>query len=1049
MCVRQVTFLDRLFRFCCSLQRLVPYLIAVACLLAAIATSAAERRFERTSTVAGVEGAVVLDIVQDDLGFVWFGTSEGLYRFDGYSSRIFSAGKDSDGSLHSNRVSSLLLSRNGTLWVGTRGGGVSRYDAATQTFVAFRHQPDNPLSLAHDDVLDLTEDAEGRIWVATARQGLSRLDDPLTDAGTFQHFVHDPDNPKSLSDDRTRTLLFDQSGSLWVGTMGGINRVGDPLAQNPEFEAYRHDPQRLGSLPDDEVWSLKQDSEGNLWAGMWGGGLARLDNPDAVPMDATFTRFAADPDDSTSLSDNRVMRIFEDRAGSLWIATLSGLNELTAAQRLGSNPRFQRSVHDPRWDFSLSSGGIHAIFEDQRGDLWIGTDEGVDRLDRRVQQVESYRFQPGLEGGLSDYPWDALIDRNGVLWVAHGSGLNRIERPSDSLEVAQVLNIRFAPEINGVKEGAAYSLLEDRFGYLWFTTFDGLVGMAPAQQAQDQPALLKYLEGLSSNAVLSLFEDEVGALWVGTYRGLHRVERDETGAPIGFPEYHGRVDEKDRLQGSANAIAADASGRLWIGTYSGLYEVDSATKRAVLHMPDIRKSDALSNEFIETLLLDSQDRLWVGTRSGELNLHLGEGRFEQIGVQQGLRSNTVHSIAEYGGYLWLATSRGLVRLDPETQTLSSLGVDKGVSANEVFKVRSRPGGLLVVASPAVDLLQSLSAGQTASSQPVVLSGLRIRNRPVVPGTALLPQALERMNEIVFDRSHDLVTFEFGSLDYRRAQSVAYRYRLENLHNDWIETTAQDRRAVFSTLPPGAYTFRVQASGDGSFDQPAESSIRVVMVPAWWQTGWARLLALITLLVAVVAIPILRLATARVQTRRLEEQVLKRTSDLAAANRRLEELATTDSTTGLFNRRRFLEAVSATQAAMRRHQRTAAIALADIDDFKAVNDTWGHEAGDRVLCVVAERLADSIREVDDLARWGGEEFIFLFPETDLNGALIIAEKIRDAVSSRPIVWNGRDLAVTITIGVTTMEPGDEFHARVAAADAALYGGKRTGKNKVVG
>jgi diguanylate cyclase (GGDEF)-like protein len=163
---------------------------------------------------------------------------------------------------------------------------------------------------------------------------------------------------------------------------------------------------------------------------------------------------------------------------------------------------------------------------------------------------------------------------------------------------------------------------------------------------------------------------------------------------------------------------------------------------------------------------------------------------------------------------------------------------------------------------------------------------------------------------------------------------------------------------------------------------------------------------------------------------------------------MESLAMTDALTKLPNRRRMRELLEAERVRCARDGHPFGVVLGDIDSFKLINDTLGHDCGDHVLETVASALRGLLRGQDSVARWGGEEFLFLLPDTDLRGAGVVAEKLRAALQATIISHAERRVPVAMTFGVAICIRGTTVEDAIARADHALYSGKHAGKNQVV-
>jgi diguanylate cyclase (GGDEF)-like protein/PAS domain S-box-containing protein len=164
---------------------------------------------------------------------------------------------------------------------------------------------------------------------------------------------------------------------------------------------------------------------------------------------------------------------------------------------------------------------------------------------------------------------------------------------------------------------------------------------------------------------------------------------------------------------------------------------------------------------------------------------------------------------------------------------------------------------------------------------------------------------------------------------------------------------------------------------------------------------------------------------------------------------LERLATTDSLTGVLNRRELVRRAEIELERARRHQHPISIIMMDIDHFKGVNDAYGHTAGDKVLVSLAQLLTSEVRTFDLVGRFGGEEFVLLLPETTTLHAQDIAERIRHTVAATSLIVGGETICFTISLGVTSSESsGHDFKSLLDEADRLMYQAKRLGRNQVV-
>ncbi len=545
--------------------------------------------------------------------------------------------------------------------------------------------------LSHDLTYSVAQDARGFLWIGTA-QGLNRYD-----GYGFKVYRHDPDDPRSLSDDKVRVVYVDRSDALWIGTeQGGLNRYD---ATTETFTHYRHDPADARSLGADDVRTIHEDRGGGLWVGSKGGGLSRLDR-----ATGSFTHHRHDPADPDSLSTDDVRAILEDRAGVIWIgANRNGLGRL---DRLPGRPASGRLTHyrpDPDNPASISHDDVRAILEDSQGVLWIGTNRtGLDRLDRATGVFTHHRHAPADPHSLGNNDVRALLeDRQGDLWIAtHGGGLNRWHRATATFERHRS-NPRDAWSLGNDDVRALY---EDRSGVLWIATYGG--GLS---RLDPEASFFRFYahvptdpRSLSDNMVHVIYEDRLGTVWLGTENGgLNRLDR-ATGA---FTRYqHDPADPRSLSSDDVRAIYEDQAGVLWVGTNNGgLNRLDRATGRFTQYAY-AGDETTLGDDDVRALYEDSTGTFWVGTgrdqldvmdRSAETFRRFGEPADPELGERGGVRD----LIEDPSGRLWIAFAEGgLLRLDPTTGASvdyrHEAGDPKSLSSDEVRSIHLDGAGTL-------------------------------------------------------------------------------------------------------------------------------------------------------------------------------------------------------------------------------------------------------------------------------------------------------------------------------------------------------------------
>ncbi len=843
-------------------------LIVLALALAAVPErgSAAEARniqFRHISLEEGLSEATVNATLQDRQGFMWFGTQAGLNRYDGYQFTVFAHDAEDPTSLSHDFVRALFEDRDGYVWVGTDGGGLDRFDPASSTFSHYRHDPDNPRSLSDDRVRVIVQDPYGSLWLGTDGGGLNRLD-PAT--GEFERIRHDPSDPSGLSSDYVRDLHFDREGHLWIGTDGGgLDRL-DTVRRR--FDHFRHDPADPASLSSDRIRRILEDRGGRLWVGTYEGGLCRLD-----PTTGKVTRFVHDPDDPRSLSGNSTWALYQDGDGLIWVGTDHGLNLWRP-----EDESFARYQHDPTNPYSLSHDRVASIYQDSGGVLWIGTYGGLNKWNTSTGYFLHYKHETNDPTQMTNSYVTSLAEaHDSSIWVGTlGGGLNRLDRAKRTFA-----HLKHDPaNPRSLSDDRVMSLLVDRSGTLWVGTLAG--GLNRLDRRGNEFTRYRHDPAdpgsLSWDGVTAILEDHQGHVWVGTYRGgLNRLDR-RTGA---FTHY--RHDPEDPTSLSSDRVLAlfeDHTGTLWVGTHGGgLNRLDRESGAFARFQNDPGDPRSLSSNDAWAITEDAQGDLWIGTQGGGLNRWRWQDRrqeraaFRRYSKSDGLPSAVIYGIVwDARGKLWLSSNRGLSRFDPEQEIFQNYDASHGLQSNEFnhgAALQARDGELFFGGINGFNALYPERIRENRHVPPVVLTAVLKFNQPVEFG-----RALTELDEIELTYKDSVVAFEFAGLDYSAPEKNQYRHRLVGFDDGWVDSSGL-RRATYTNLAPGRYTFRIKASNnDGAWNETG-AALRITVLPPPWKTWWARTLYALVFGSAL-------LAYGRAQARKRE-----RARELAKTNRILK------------------------------------------------------------------------------------------------------------------------------------------------------------------
>jgi len=784
----------------------------------------------------GLPAAVVYCVSEDSLGFLWFGTADGIARYDSHEFRVFKPDPADPGSLANGGVLAIQEDEAGDLWIATEGG-LERWHRDTESFSHYRHDPDDPQSLSDDTTQCLIRDPDGTLWVGTARGGLNHFD-PRT--GKCVRYLPRAGATDWLNDPWVRCLWRDRAGRIWIGTGdGGLNRL-DP--GTGEFRVYRHDPAAPDSLSDDRVSAIVEDADGALWIGT-DRGVCRLD-ADRERIE----RLKVDRDDAAALPTDAVAALAISGDGRLWVGTDGGGVSIY-------DPGSRRFVHHRHSKFdpnTLMSNAVRTIFEDARGDLWIGhIPAGVSHVDRLAAPFQPFRSVPGETNTPSDDHVLAFFeDQSGDLWVGTDSGgLNHLAAATGRW-TAYRHDPRDPRSLGGK---AALTVLRDHRGAIWVGAWaGGLNRLDPVSGTFHRYMPDRDQAGsLTDPDVWQLAEDAEGGLWIATIGGGVLRRRGDGDTFEAFR--HDPSNPRSLNDDIVSALVVVRDGALWVGTPRGLARWAPATRDWDRFPDSASEPGALCRHRILDILQDHTGAIWATTEGGGLvRLDPASGETDNYTMEDGLPSNVLRGLLEDDeGALWIGTNRGLVRFDPATRQVRIFDESKGLPGAQFTphaRLRLRSGAFLFGTTEGYVRFDPRGVAADTSVPPVVLTGFDVFNDPVRPGAgrSLLRQSITESRHLALPAALSVVSFQFAALSYRSPEHTAYQFKLEGFDEGW-RAPGPERRATFTNLDPGHYVLRVRAANSDGVWNPAGVALDLVIVPPWWRTLWFRIVAALAVL----------------------------------------------------------------------------------------------------------------------------------------------------------------------------------------------------------
>ena len=798
--------------------------ITVVVLLLAGAAISQQPKFNRVFDNATINWGSITGITQDRLGYIWVGTSQilangsgGLHRYDGTRIISFRHDPQNPNSIANNWIHCVMADSLDAVWVGTFGFGLDRLDLSTNTFTHFRHNPNDGSSLSNDTVTAILEDHLGNIWVGTFG-GLDLLNKKT---GKFTHYRNNPNDSSSLSSNYIQVIYEDRQGVLWIGCfdffrgVGGLNKFN---RTSGNFVRYKHDPGNPNSIANNEVGAIFEDSRGNFWVGTAGEGLHTMDRGNG-----SFTHHYYDPKHPEKLGPSirkdpkdRITFISEDAAGAIWIGSFhSGINKY--------DPITQKTTHygnilqNGRIVQKDSTNGFNESyawrsFTSKDKQFWIATREGnLYNINLFKTGIPFYSIN-GMDGNAFYHD-----TKSNILWMGTGEGLVRKDMNSGSLKILQHDSLN----ANSLAGNNVVALRVDKEGKLWMATDNGLSRYDPytgtftnwRQKEGD-------ISSRGGNFLHNLCFDHNKNVWVGSFTGLSKLDV-VTGK---FTNYSSNT---------VRCIAVGKNNEIWAGTHNGLNRLNTNTTKF---------SHYLKNLQIVSVYVDSKGEVWAGARND--NLYRYDRNSDQFKIftgpnPQGLIIGVLHMLEDDKNNLWLHTPNSIVKINGNRDGVTVYGADYGVHPSNFLSDDNfiSDNGQIFIGDE--DGYYAFFPDQLKGNiEPPELNfiGFKLGKKPIIPMQGgIFESPIWQTKNIKLNHDQNSFSFEFGAVNFTSPGALRYHFMLENYDNSWHDIES-DHQAYFYNVPPGKYILHAKAiNTDGTW---GEKTINIVISPPWWRTWWA-------------------------------------------------------------------------------------------------------------------------------------------------------------------------------------------------------------------
>lgn len=806
---------------------------------------------------------------------MWFGTQEGLNRYDGYNFKVYKRDPQDSNSLANNFIYTISQTKDGLIWIGMNGSGMDMLDPVTDNFTHFAYDENDNSSISSNSVRIIHEDANGNLWIGTD-DGLNLFD---RSSKTFTRFMNNPNDPYSLPGNRIFDIIEDKSGNLWIGTFGKGICMFNPAER--KFYSYAiSDADIIKYYPSvvsedlrrraqcNLVRSLYFNDDEHLWIGTDGGGIA-IFNTRTLSFDKIMY-----PDGSpNSLAETRVFAMCEDQEGSLWMAVFDASLDIINRKTL----QIQHYSPNERDPYAFSSDQPKCIYRDRTGNMWCGTNgKGVDVYFRSTSTITHIRRseRPGVGNNtlMSSAILSVMEDSHGLLWIGtDGGGLTSYDQKTGTYTQHA--------ELSTAVNNSVLSLLEAKDGTIWVGTYgeglnrrDPLTGKVTIYSPEDR---------LDNGTILCIAQDpNDGSIWFGTFgAGVYRIDPG-TDSLTQFTTGNSGLPSDIIFN-----LYFDKTGALWMGTRGGGAVKRERNGSLKIYKHDDREANSLSNDLVYCITEDIAGNIWISTANGLNLLDKKTDKFTAYYERNGLPSDNIYAVvSDNDGFLWLSHNKGLTRFNPNASGTEKQFVNYGAAAgvqpeefNQGAYFRNKKGLLFFGGQKGLNIIETDRLVKPSTVPPVYVTSYKRFGTEIQ-----LDSAITSKRKISVTWRENYFMFEATVLDFVDPEKNMYQYKLEGFDDDWSPVTT-NRFISYTNLPGGNYVLRIRgADSNGNWNEEG-ASIYIEVQPPWWKTNWFYTLCVFTIIGGVIGFTRYRTSAIKKENRILEAKVAERTQELAQKN----------------------------------------------------------------------------------------------------------------------------------------------------------------------
>jgi len=760
---------------------------------------------------------------------MWFGTFNGLNRYDGYTFKTFYFQSGVDDGISHNYISSLLTDQYGNLWIGT-GDGLNYFDHETQKFKTYKHDISNPHSIADNQIESLLEDKKGRIWIGTRNSGLECY---FQKEKTFIHYSYQQEIEDKVSSNFVKTLFEDKSGNIWIGHSNGAVDIFD--INTEKFYQLLLNGQKPSNF---RIHAFEQSDNGDIWIGSQGSGLYRVKY-----FNGQFDIVSHFGNSKNVLESNIILSL-HIKDNTLWIGSEDKGLFLLNLDKM----KFTHYQHDPFDESSLSHNSIWKIYEDRDKNIWIGTYAyGINLLSHRKSAFQYYQHHQGDSNSLSHNMVNTFAEEaSGNLWIGtDGGGLNYFDRNSENFTTYNSIN-------SNLQSDVIVSIYLDKSNRLWLGTWsDGLYCYE-----KEKNIFKKYTEedhGLGSNRILDIAPSKNGGLWLASFWGGLSYFNPDSNRVIVYKTANSTLSD-DNIR----TIMEDFDGIVWIGSDIGLNRYDPKTNSFQQFSFDENTKTGINKGFVHCITQTSDSLIWIGTSGGLNNINPNNLIIQSYSNTDNFPGNEIKSITEdSNGILWIASNHGISKFNRHKNEIFKYDVIDGLQSNEFntkSALRTSKGEIVLGGNNGFNIFHPNNLQNNQTIPPVIITDFKLFNKSVKVGDedGILDKHISVTKQINLEWHHGVFSIDFAALNYQSSEKNIYSYIMEGFETEW-NTSHSSRTATYTNLDPEDYVFHVKASNnDGKWNDEG-ASISIHIDPPFWKTWWAYGLETILIILIVLII----------------------------------------------------------------------------------------------------------------------------------------------------------------------------------------------------